>query len=427
MNRDISSVAVIGLGKLGLPLAVAFAGAGLRVVGVDRDPALVAALEAGGLPSSEPGLRERLGQALHGLEVSRDPAAGADCDATVFMLPTPSDPHTGRYDAGLLGEAVNSRARAVARCGGAGGHLGSHIGDHLFVVGCTVMPGTVGGDVRAALLAGLGGPPPSEINLAYSPEFVALGSVLRDYETPDMILIGAPNRDIGLRAASLYRRIAINDPPVEILSILDAEIAKTALNGYLCQKISFGNFLSQYCAARGGGDPRAIARAIGRDSRIGQAYLAPGMPYGGPCFSRDVAAFRAMSAEVGLDAPHLEAADRLNELQADLVAKRALMAGDGAIAIFGVSFKPGSPVCDESPSIALAERLLAAGRQVLLWDPDPETRTKLPPDRAQGAQWRDTPEDCENADCVVIAHPNRRLRERVYEIFPERRRVDPWG
>ena len=418
MGQEIGSVAVVGLGKLGLPLAAAFAGAGLRVVGVDRDPALVAALNAGEIPSSEPGIRERLASAAHGLETSSDPAAGADCDATVFMLPTPPDPRTGRYDAGVLCKAAEGRARAVARHGTGG--------DHLFIVGCTVMPGAIDGDVRAALLAGLGDPPP-ELNLAYSPEFVALGTVLRDYETPDMILIGAPSQDIGWRTAALYRRIARNDPPVEIVSILEAEIAKMALNGYLCQKISFGNFLSQYCAARGAGNPHAIARAIGRDRRIGQAYLAPGMPYGGPCLSRDVAAFRAMSTEVGLDAPHLEATERLNDRQADLVARRALMMGDGVIAIFGVSFKPGSPVCDESPSIALAERLLASGRKVLLWDPDPETRKRMPPDRVQGAEWRDAPEDCANADCAVIAHPGRRLRERVSEIFPEQRRVDPWG
>ena len=135
----------------------------------------------------------------------------------------------------------------------------------------------------------------------------------------------------------------------------------------------------------------------------------------------------AMSAEVGLDAPHLEATESLNDQQADLVARRALTAGADVIAIFGVSYKPGSPVCDDSPSIALAERLLASGRQVLLWDPDPETRKRMPPDRVQDAQWRDAPEDCASADCVVIAHPGQRIRERVSEIFPERRRVDPWG
>lgn len=417
MGEDITSLAVIGLGKLGLPLAVAFAGAGLRVVGIDRDPALVAALNAGDIPSSEPGLRERLGSAAHGLEASCDPAAGNDCDATIFMLPTPSDPRTGRYDAGILCAAAEARACAVAQRGA---------GDHLFIVGCTVMPGTIDGDVRAALLAGLGDQQPPELNISYSPELVALGSVLRDYETPDMILIGAPNQEIGQRTETLYRRIARNDPPVEIVSILEAEIAKTALNGYLCQKISFGNYLYQYCAKRSGANAHAIARVIGRDHRIGQSYLAPGMPYGGPCFSRDVAAFRAMSAEVGLDAPHLEATERLNERQADLVAHQALMAGEGGIAIFGVSFKAGSPVCDESPSITLAETLLASGRRVYLWDADPETRMRVPPGRVSGAEWRNTPEDCADAACAVIAHPDRQLRERVRKIFPDKRRIDPW-
>ncbi|MEO1001414.1 MAG: hypothetical protein AAFW69_12560, partial [Pseudomonadota bacterium] len=342
------------------------------------------------------------------LQLSTDPAAAAGADATIFMVPTRAEPGGAAYGTADLVAAARDRARAVAARGAPE--------RHLFIIGSTVMPGALAGEVRPALAAGLRGASP---RLAYSPEFVALGDVIAGYRRPDVILVGAEEEVTGAAVAALYARLAEREAPVEILGIEAAEIAKISLNAYLCLKISFGNAL----AGLAGDSAPDIARAIGHDRRIGGAYLKPGMPYGGPCFPRDVTAFLQMAEARGQAAPLLAATEAVNARRFEEIADEAMaLAAGRPIAVLGLSFKAGTPVTDASPGLMLARRLATLGVEVVVWDPDPEVAATPDP----GLRRVRSLAGCAGAGVGVVTHPAPDWRDTAAAALAPMPLLEPW-
>jgi UDPglucose 6-dehydrogenase len=233
------------------------------------------------------------------------------------------------------------------------------------------MPGSTGGDVRAILERTSGMHAGQEFGLCYSPEFIALGSVVRDFLNPDFLLIGESDERSGKTLEGIYRRVCDNEPPVARLNFVDAEIAKLAVNTFVTTKISFANMLARICERVPGSDVDAVTSALGMDSRIGPKYLKGAISYGGPCFPRDNCALASLAKRVEAPADIAQATDNFNRAQirwlADLV--QMCLPDRGTAGILGLTYKPYTDVVEQSPGWILAQELTSRGVPVVAFDP----------------------------------------------------------
>ncbi len=360
-------LSVIGLGRLGAPIAACFAARGFVVVGADVDPAKVEKLAAGVPPVAEPGLGEVLraaGTRLRAAESVEDAVAATD--VTFVIVPTPSEAD-GRFSLRYVLDAC----RRIG-CGLAGASY------HLVVVTSTVMPGATGGPILSMLVDVSRRRYGEDFGLCYNPVLVALGTVIRDFLSPDFVLVGESDRRAGGLLERIYRDVCENRPPVARMNFANAELAKLAVNTFVTSKISFANFLARVCERLPETDVDVVTSALGMDSRIGLRCLRGRISYGGPCFPRDNQALAALAAGLGVPADLPEATDRFNRWQlrwlADVVI--ALSQPGTTVGILGLSYKPGSDVVEESPGVRLAADLVSRGRQVLAYDPVAMTSAK---------------------------------------------------
>jgi UDPglucose 6-dehydrogenase len=244
-------------------------------------------------------------------------------------------------------------------------------GYHVVVITSTVMPGTTGSEIKTALEAASGRKVGPDLGLCYNPEFIALGSVVRDMLYPDSILIGESDAKAGDMLQTIYLQMCEKKPPVQRMNFVNAELTKISVNTYVTTKISYANMLADLCDRLPGADVDVVTKALGADSRIGAKYLKGAMGYGGPCFPRDNVAFAALARKIGARADVAEATDRVNNHQVErvtgLVAKFA-KAGT-RIALLGLSYKPHTPVVEESHSVKIAAKLADAGYVVTVHDP----------------------------------------------------------
>ena len=357
----MGAVSVVGLGKLGAPIAACFASRGFHVVGVDGDVAKVEQLNRGVAPVHETGLPELLGQSDGRLRATTSLAeAIAETDTTFVIVPTPSDASGGF--------ALEYVRRAIDEIGTALREKRSY---HLVALTSTVLPGASETVVKPLLEATSGKRCGPDFGLCYSPEFVALGSVIRDFLEPDFLLIGESDRAAGEALERVYRAVCRTAPPVARMGFANAELAKLAVNTYVTTKISFANMLASLCEKIPGADVDAVTSALGLDKRIGPHYLKGSLPYGGPCFPRDNVALVHLGESLGAPAAIAEATDAYNrtllERLAECVAREAPTGRP--IAILGLAYKPGTTVLDEAPGMLLARALARSGRDVVVHDP----------------------------------------------------------
>ncbi len=188
---------------------------------------------------------------------------------------------------------------------------------------------------------------------------------------PDSILVGQSDDKAGDMLATIYLQMCEKKPPVQRMNWVSAELTKISVNTYVTTKISYANMLADICDRLPGADVDVVTKALGADTRIGAKYLKGAMGYGGPCFPRDNVAFAALARKLGARADVAEATDRINNYQIErlsgLVAKFA-KAGT-RIALLGLSYKPQTPVVEESHSVKLAAKLADAGYIVAVHDP----------------------------------------------------------
>jgi UDPglucose 6-dehydrogenase len=356
------NISVVGLGKLGAPLAAVLASKGFDVVGVDLNQAFVDALNAGKAPVEEPRLQELIDANRSRLKATTNiDEAILATEVTFVIVPTPSDA-SGRFsNAALLG-AMKSIGLALRR-------KDSY---HVVVVTSTVMPGSTGGEIRQALEQHSGRRVGPQLGLCYNPEFIALGSVVRDMLRPDMILIGESDKTAGDLLESIYAKSCDNTPTIRRMNFVNAELTKISVNTFVTTKISYANMLADICDRLPDADVDVVTQAVGTDSRIGVKYLKGATGYGGPCFPRDNVAFARLARELGARAELAEATDTVNRYQVERVlsAIDARLTDSGVIGVLGLSYKPDTAVIEESQGVALVERLLDLGRRVIVYDPE---------------------------------------------------------
>lgn len=353
-------IAVVGLGKLGAPLAAVLASKGNEVLGIDVNPEAVRLLNDGLAPVEEPGLQDLVSASQDRLSATTELGAAAELGVSILLVPTPSD------DRGAF-----SNERVLAAVDEIGRSLGGRDDYHVVVVASTVMPGSCDAAIRPALESASGRRVGETLGLCYSPEFIALGSVIRDMLEPDMVLIGESDARAGDVLERLYSSVCENDPPFCRMSLVNAELTKIAVNTYVTMKISYANALADMCERLPGADVEAVTDALGLDTRIGSKYLRGALPYGGPCFPRDNKAFGVFARDLGAEPLLAEATDAVNVAQTDRLARvvQSRLEAGNAVGILGLAYKPDTGVIDESPGVALARLLGNAGYEVRVYDP----------------------------------------------------------
>jgi UDPglucose 6-dehydrogenase len=353
-------IAVVGLGKLGAPLAAVLASKGNDVLGIDVNPRAVSLLNEGRAPVEEPGLQDLVSGARDRLSATQDLGAAAEADMTILLVPTPSDDR-GAFSNEHVLAAVEEIGRGV----------GASNDYHVVVVASTVMPGSCDAEIRPALESASGRRVGDTLGLCYSPEFIALGSVIRDMLEPDMVLIGESDARAGDMLERLYAGVCENDPPFRRMSLVNAELTKIAVNTYVTMKISYANALADMCERLPGADVEVVTDALGLDTRIGAKYLRGAISYGGPCFPRDNKAFGVLARDLGAEPLLAEATDAVNIAQTDRLARvvQSRLKAGNAVGILGLAYKPDTGVIEESPSVALARLLGNAGYEVRVYDP----------------------------------------------------------
>ena len=385
-------LAVIGLGKLGCPMAALFAAAGHDVVGADLSEAVVAAVNEGRAPVDETDLADLMTEASARLRATTSvEEAAEDAEVAFCIVPTPS-----LADASFDTRGAESAFEAIGR-----GFASHDRGRRVAVLTSTVLPGATESRIKPALERGSGMTLGAELGLCYSPEFIALGSVIENMRHPDMVLMGASHTWAAEKAANVIKTVADESIPVALMSIVEAEMTKIAVNGFITTKISYANMIAEICEKLPGADAAVVTAAVGLDSRIGHKYLRPAAPYGGPCFPRDNAALRALAGSLGVEADLAIATDRINRRQARALVERIVdRAGKKAkVAILGLTYKAFTPVAEEGFGVLLAEELLSEGFSVSAYDP--RAIVELPAvDRTQSVEAA-----IAGADVVVVATP----------------------
>ena len=354
-------LSIIGLGKLGAPMAAVMAEKGHNVIGVDVSPAFVSAINQGKAPVSEPGLEDLVRKNRPRLSATPDcEQAVAASDVTFIIVPTPSEPD-GTFSLRHVLPASEFIGRALRR----------KKSYHLVVLSSTVMPCTTGGELLPVLESVSGKQCGVDFGLCYNPEFIALGSVIHDMLHPDLVLIGEFDRRSGDILVNLYYSLCESRPTIARMNFVNAELTKLSVNTFVTTKISYANMLAQVCEKLPGADVEAVTRALGADSRIGGKYLKGALGYGGPCFPRDNIAFSAMARQHGVCAALAEATDALNSQQAPRLADAIVgrLPENGIAGIAGLSYKPDTDVIEESQGLLVAAELMARGVEIVVYDP----------------------------------------------------------
>jgi UDPglucose 6-dehydrogenase len=415
-------LSVIGLGKLGAPMAAVFGAKGFDVIGVDFNEGFVRAINEGRAPVEEPMLQDYLDRAAGRVRATLDYEDAIHAsDVSFIIVPTPSAADrmfTNRY----VIEAVERIGHALQR----------KTAYHVVAVTSTVMPGSTGGEIRTALERASRRTVGHDLGLCYSPEFIALGSVVHDMIHPDLLLIGESDARAGDMLEAIYRQSIESNPEYHRMSLVNAELCKISINTFVTTKISYANMIAEMCDHLPGADAEVVTLAVGADSRIGRKYLKPAIGYGGPCFPRDNKAFAALGRKLGVNCALAEATDCINDHQLDRLmgAVEASVSPGGAVTILGLSYKPHTAVIEESHSVALAALLLKSGFAVTVHDPLANTAGRaVLKDKAVIAA--SAQEAIRNAEAVVVMTPWPQFKELAWSAGltdgSRRTVIDPWG
>jgi UDPglucose 6-dehydrogenase len=354
------TISVIGLGKLGACIATCFAHKGFSVIGADVSAKTVALVNQGKAPVTEPQLSEMMAGAADRLRATQDVAeAVVNSDVTLIVVPTPST-----VEGGFSIDYVVEAARSIGR------GLKAKKGYHLVVLTSTVLPGSTEYGMVPVLERESGKQAGKDFGVCYSPEFIALGQVIKDFLSPEFLLIGEQDERAGKMLAETYLAVCDNTPKIARMNLVNSELTKISVNAYVTMRISFANMVAAISEQLPGGDVDIVTGALGLDTRIGSRYLKGAVAYGGPCFPRDNQALAYLAGQLGQSGALSEAVHAYNSLSNRRLAERVLevVPEGGAVAVLGLSYKPDSSVIDEAPGFLLAKSLVESGVTVIVHD-----------------------------------------------------------
>ncbi len=355
------NISIVGTGYVGLVSGACFAEVGVNVTCVDIDTSKINRLLAGDIPIYEPGLDElvRRNVAAGRLHFVTDLAQVLDTSEIVFCaVGTPPD-EDGSADLRYVLDVARTFGRNIN-------------GYKLFVTKSTVPVGTsiLVREAISAELAARGSEIPFDV--ASNPEFLKEGAAIKDFMSPDRVVIGTDSDRARKLMERLYRPFLLNNFRVIFMDTASAEMTKYAANAMLATRISFMNDIANLCDLVGA-DITMVRKGIGSDARIGAKFLYAGSGYGGSCFPKDVKALIHTGAEYGYDMRVVRAVEEVNESQKskpyELLVDELGSLRDKRIALWGLSFKPETDDMRCSTSLVVIERLLCAGAEVIVCDP----------------------------------------------------------
>ncbi len=352
------NIAIVGTGYVGLVTGTCLAETGNDVVCVDCDQRKVDMLGRGEIPIYEPGLEELVKRNFAAGRLSFTTSlAEAVRGATLVFLAVGTPPsNDGSVDLSALWSSVEELA------------------PHLPAGAVLVLKSTVPVGTNAAVTARLEQLTGRRCDVASNPEFLKEGAAIDDFMKPDRVVVGVRRPEVLDLMRDLYQPYLRTDKPLLAMSPESAELTKYAANAMLSVRISFINEIANLCE-RTGADINDVRRGIGHDSRIGFAFLFPGVGYGGSCFPKDVRALAATAKACGLEARLLEAAHCVNEQQKTVLWQKIIQHFGGqlagkTVAVWGLAFKPGTDDIREAPALVLVDRLLAGGARLQVHDPE---------------------------------------------------------
>ncbi|MDE5568248.1 MAG: UDP-glucose/GDP-mannose dehydrogenase family protein [Muribaculaceae bacterium] len=355
------NIAIVGTGYVGLVSGACFAEVGANVTCVDIDKDKIDLLVKGEIPIYEPGLDELVKRNIKAgrLHFTTDLAKVIDDVEVVFCaVGTPPD-EDGSADLSHVIEVARSFGRLINKYS-------------IFVTKSTVPVGTavVIKEVIEEELQRRG--VSVDFEVASNPEFLKEGAAIKDFMSPDRVVIGIESQRARKVMERLYRPFLLNNFRVLFMDIPSAEMTKYAANAMLATRISFMNEIAALCELTGA-DVNMVRKGIGSDVRIGSKFLYPGCGYGGSCFPKDVRALVAAGTQRGYDMRIIRAVEEVNEAQKSIVFEKLSHAlgnlENKKIAVWGLAFKPETDDMRCAPSLVVIDRLLAAGANVIVFDP----------------------------------------------------------
>lgn len=407
------NIAIIGTGYVGLVSGTCFAEMGVNVCCIDKDQTKIEALRRGEIPIYEPGLAELVAKNRAQGRLTFHTDLGEvinEVDILFIAVGTPT---------GEGGEADLQYVFAVAE------EIGQLATTHLLVVTKSTIPVGTTDRVEEIIRAGYAkrGLATLELDMANNPEFLKEGAAIKDFMSPDRVVVGYKSDYAKELLHRLYRPFLLNNYRVISMDIHSSELTKYASNAMLATRISFMNELANLAEAIGA-DISLVREGMGSDKRIGKAFLYPGCGYGGSCFPKDVQALASTGREHGRPLTIIEQVHKVNEWQklrpyekvvehlGDLKGKK--------VAVWGLAFKPETDDMRQAPSIVVINELIKAGAEVSAFDPIAieNARNILP---AQVAYGQDIYDVVEGADALILLTEWKQFRlpnwKRVKELM----------
>lgn len=355
------NIAIVGTGYVGLVSGTCFAEMGVHVTCVDIDSQKIQKLKDGIMPIYEPGLEELVkrnveyGRLQFTTELTE---VLEDVEVVFSAVGTPPDED---------GSADLKYVLAVAR------QFGQYINKYTILVTKSTVPVGTAKKVKSAIREELnkrGVDVPFDV--ASNPEFLKEGAAIKDFMSPDRVVVGTESEKAREVMTRLYKPFLINNFRVIFMDIPSAEMTKYAANAMLATRISFMNDIANLCE-KVGANVDHVRKGIGTDARIGSKFLYAGCGYGGSCFPKDVKALLHTGLENGYHMEVVEAVERVNEKQKSIVYDKIIKAvgsvEEKTVAILGLAFKPETDDMREAPALVVINRLLKDGASIRVFDP----------------------------------------------------------
>ncbi len=364
-------IAVVGTGYVGLVSGACFAEMGLNVTCIDIDSNKIEMLNRGEIPIYEPGLKSIVNKNHEAgrLQFSTDLKSVIN-DITILFIAvgTPSD-EEGNADLTALYNVAHT--------------IATNMQNYLLVVTKSTVPVGTTAKIKKIIEEklierNLGH---IEFDVASNPEFLKEGAAVSDFMSPDRVVVGVENNRAKEIMSKLYRPFLLNNFRVLFMDILSSEMTKYASNAMLATRISFMNDIANLCELVGS-DVTMVRRGLGSDSRIGKSFLYPGAGYGGSCFPKDIKALLKTAKDYGYEMRVLKAVEEVNDIQKEILFHKLHHYFEGKIeglniAVWGLSFKPGTNDMRDAPSINLINRLLDHQVNVRVYDPAAMKEAKI--------------------------------------------------
>ena len=399
------NIGVVGVGKVGLPLALVMAKY-FEVKAVDASSTTVRQIR-NHRHFTEKNMNKYLERYGDHLEVSEDFCLLRSCDVIFVVVGTQAE--------GYNSKNVKSPLRELA----------PYLSDRgqVLVIVSTVNPGDMDSEI-IPLLSHL--QLSSKIKgICYNPAMIALGDAIKGFEHPDYVLIGESDKEAGKKLEIVWEKVVPNGTPIIHSSILNIETAKFALNLALVNKISFINTVTEFCE-KVGADIDCIAEILKLDPRIaGKKMFRGGLGFGGPCFPRDVVAFKRVSEKYGLSSYLCDAIQQVNKEQILRSIKLVESLHRKRVSVLGITYKPNTSLTVKSQALELADTLQSKGYDVIIYDPAGAENAKR---QLKGIMFTDNMRECvQDGEIVFLAVPWSEFSELESKDFKEAQIViDPW-